>query len=42
MPISNLGHYVESIEILSEPERRRWRTAQEKIVIVHETLEPEA
>ncbi|WP_183159500.1 hypothetical protein [Burkholderia pseudomallei] len=32
---------MESIEILTEPERRRRRTAQEKIAIVQETLEPE-
>ncbi len=42
MPISKPGHYVESIEILTEPERRRRRTAQEKIAIVQETLEPGA
>ncbi|MBB5510738.1 transposase-like protein [Paraburkholderia sp. JPY681] len=30
---------MEPIEILSEPERRRRRTAQEKIAIVQETLE---
>ncbi|MFP3710213.1 transposase, partial [Paraburkholderia sp. SIMBA_009] len=30
------------MEILTEPERRRRRTAQEKIGIVHETLEPGA
>ncbi len=40
MPISKPGHYVESIEILTEPERRRRRTAQEKIDVVQETLEP--
>ncbi|MDW9235327.1 transposase family protein [Burkholderia thailandensis] len=33
---------MDSIEILSEPERRRRRTAQEKIAIVQETLEPGA
>jgi transposase len=33
---------VEPIEILSEPERRRRRTAQEKIAIVQETLTPGA
>ncbi len=33
---------MESIEILTEPERRRRRTAQEKIAIVQETLEPGA
>ncbi|OXI39780.1 hypothetical protein CFB84_25960 [Burkholderia aenigmatica] len=42
MPISKPSHYVESIEILTEPVRRRRRTAQEKIVIVQETLEPGA
>ncbi|WP_423767604.1 transposase, partial [Escherichia coli] len=42
MPISKPSHYVESIEILTEPERRRRRTAQEKIAIVQETLEPGA
>ena len=33
---------MEPIEILSEPERRRRRTAQEKIAIVQETLAPGA
>lgn len=36
------SHYVEPIEILSEPERRRRRTPQEKVAIVQETLEPGA
>ncbi|KOE22389.1 transposase [Burkholderia multivorans R-20526] len=40
--MSKPSHYVESIEILTEPERRRRRTAQEKIAIVQETLEPGA
>ena len=42
MPNSKPSHYVESIEILTEPERRRRRTAQEKVAIVQETLEPGA
>lgn len=42
MPISKPSHYVESIEILTEPERHCRRTAQEKIAIVQETLEPGA
>jgi transposase len=33
---------VESIEILTEPERRRRRSVQEKVAIVQETLEPGA
>ncbi len=33
---------VDHIEILTEPERRRRRTAQEKIAIVQETLAPGA
>jgi transposase len=33
---------VEGIQFLIEPERRRRRTAQEKIAIVQETLEPGA
>lgn len=40
MTISKPGHYVEAIEILTEPERRRRRTAQEKVAIVQETLVP--
>lgn len=42
MPISKPSRYVESIEILTEQERRRRRTALEKIAIVQETLEPGA
>ena len=42
MPISKPSHYVESIEVLTAPERRRRRTAQEKIAIVQETLVPGA
>ena len=42
MPISKPSHYVEPIEILTEPERRRRRTAQEKVAIVQETLAPGA
>lgn len=42
MPISKPSHYLESIEILAEPKRRRPRTAQEKIAIMQETLEPGA
>jgi transposase len=33
---------VESIEVLTEPERRRRRSVQEKVAIVQETLEPGA
>lgn len=33
---------VESIEVLTEPERRRRRSVQEKLAIVQETLEPGA
>ncbi|KAI3589234.1 Mobile element protein, partial [Cupriavidus sp. U2] len=33
---------VESIEILTEPERRRRRSVQEKLAIVQETMEPGA
>jgi transposase len=33
---------VESIEVLTEPERRRRRSVQEKAAIVQETLEPGA
>lgn len=42
MPISKPSHYVEGIEFLIESELRRRRTAQEKIAIVQETLEPGA
>ncbi len=42
MPNSKPSHYVEPIEILTEPERRRRRTPQEKIAIVQETLAPGA
>lgn len=35
-------HTVDHIEILTEPERRRRRTPQEKIAIVQETLAPGA
>ncbi|MET3449651.1 transposase [Ralstonia sp. 1138] len=42
VPISKPSHYVESIEVLTEPERRRRRAAQEKIAIVQETLAPGA
>ncbi|GAB6851471.1 hypothetical protein JCM10599A_52750 [Paraburkholderia kururiensis] len=42
MTITKPSHYVESIEILSGPERRRRRTVQEKIAIVQETLAPGA
>ncbi|ADG17830.1 transposase IS3/IS911 family protein [Paraburkholderia atlantica] len=42
MPNSKPSRYVEPIEILSEPERRRRRTAQEKVAIVQETLTPVA
>ena len=42
MTISKPSHYVEPIEILTEPERRRRRTAQEKVAIVQETLVPGA
>jgi len=42
VPISKPSHYVKPIEILTEPERRRRRTAQEKIAIVQETLAPGA
>jgi len=38
VPIGKPDHYVGSIEIPAEPERRRRRTAQEKIAIVQETL----
>ena len=40
--ISKPDHYVESIEILTEPERRRRRKAQEIIAILQQTLEPRA
>ncbi|MBB2983942.1 transposase-like protein [Paraburkholderia tropica] len=33
---------VESIEVLTEPERRRRRSVQERVAIVQETLEPGA
>ncbi|MDP9651883.1 transposase [Paraburkholderia caledonica] len=33
---------MESIEVLTEPERRRRRSVQEKVAIVQETLEPGA
>lgn len=33
---------VESIEVLTEPERRRRRSVQEKLAIVQETMEPGA
>ncbi|KAI3590140.1 Mobile element protein [Cupriavidus sp. U2] len=33
---------MESIEILTEPERRRRRSVQEKLAIVQETMEPGA
>jgi transposase len=42
VPNRKPSHYVESIETLTEPERRRRRTAQEKVAIVQETLEPGA
>ncbi|SAL02492.1 transposase [Caballeronia pedi] len=42
MPNSKPSHYVELLAILTEPERRRRRTPQEKIAIVQETLEPGA
>lgn len=42
MSISKPIHCVEPIEILTEPERRRRRTAQEKIATVQETLAPGA
>nr|CUV47585.1 IS2 insertion element repressor InsA; KpLE2 phage-like element [Ralstonia solanacearum] len=42
MTISKPSHYVEPIEILTEPERRRRRTAHEKVAIVQETLVPGA
>ncbi|CRL46932.1 IS2 repressor TnpA (plasmid) [Sodalis glossinidius str. 'morsitans'] len=36
----NTGHNEKMIEVLSGPERRRRRTAQEKIAIVQQTMEP--
>jgi len=33
---------VESVEVLTEPERRRRRSVQERVAIVQETLEPGA
>lgn len=35
----NTGHHENMIEVLSGPERRRRRTAQEKIAIVRQTME---
>lgn len=42
MPNNKPTHSVESIETLTEPERRRRRCAQEKVAIVQETLAPGA
>lgn len=36
----NTGHHANMTEILSGPERRRQRTAQEKIAIVEKTMKP--
>jgi len=37
-----LSHNVEPVEILTQPERRRRRSVEEKLAIVRETFEPGA